>query len=160
MSKKPANIKRLAIQIAAETAVIVVLFFALFWPFRVSGQSMEPQFNDKGTVAASRLLAWVGNINRDDVIICRTYHYDVPLRAIKRVIGLPGEHIEIRDGSVYIDGTLLPHGHDTPGSVDVILSDNEYFILGDIRSKSYDSRLAGVITRRDIIAKVLFSRSY
>jgi signal peptidase I len=160
VDKKPVNKKRLAVHIVIEASIFILIFFVLFWPFRVSGQSMEPHFKSGGTVAASRLLAWAGSINRGDVIICRTYHYDRPQRAIKRVIGLPGEHIQILDGKVFVNGTELPHSHETPGVEDIVLADNEFYVLGDVRSKSYDSRLAGVVNRRDIIAKVLFSRAY
>ena len=121
---------------------------------------MQPRFNDGGTVIATRLMTWIGRIDRGHVIICRIYHYETPHRALKRVIGLPGEHILIYNGNVYINGELLPHSHLTPGSADVVLGFDEFFILGDDRVMSYDSRLSGIVNRSDIIARVLFGRSF
>jgi len=151
---------RIVIQVILEVFIIVMLAFMLFWPFRVVGQSMQPNFRHRGTVAASRMLVWAGRIDRGHIIICRIYHYNVRYTAIKRVVGLPGEHVVIYNGRVYINGVVLEHDHETPGAVDVLLGNNEFFILGDDRTMSYDSRMFGVVRHGDIVARVLFSRSF
>ena len=158
--KKPVNLKRLAIHIAVEALVVIAVFFVLLWPFRVGGESMEPRFRDGGVVAASRGAAWIGWINRGHVIICRMEHYNERYTAIKRVIGLPGERVVIENGAVFVDGVELEHTHETPGTIDILLGDGEFFVLGDDRERSYDSRFAGTVARRDIVARVWFGRSF
>jgi len=160
METKKVNVKRLVVMIAIEIVVALLLFFVLLWPFRVSGISMEPRFSDGGVVVASRGMAWVGWINRGNVIICRMEHYTERYTAIKRVIGLPGERVVIYNGNVYVDGMPQEHLHETPGDVDILLGRGEFFVLGDDRLTSYDSRFAGVVQRRDIIARVWFNRSW
>ena len=83
---------------------------------------------------------------------------------VKRVVGLPGEHLEIRDGRVYIDGQPLDEPYLAPDLVtearvaafaDIVLAEDEYYVLGDNRPDSSDSRVFGPVAKRDIIGEVL-----
>ena len=152
----------LKIVLMALVIVIPIRYF-LFQPFFVNGQSMEPNFEDGDYLIIDELSYRFSEPQRGDVIIFR-YPYDPSQRYIKRIIGLPGEKIEISNGSVVIysqDGSLvldeseyLPRGLATPGEMEVLLDENDYFVLGDNRPVSSDSRTWGLLNRKDIIGKV------
>jgi len=101
---------------------------------------------------------------RGDVIVLK-YPLDQTQRFIKRIIGLPGEGVQVKDGKITIlkDGKnlildetkYLPDLKSTDGDKSWILKDNEYFVLGDNRPYSYDSRRWGVLPKEDIIGRAL-----
>ncbi|MCF7926600.1 MAG: signal peptidase I [Candidatus Izimaplasma sp.] len=149
--------------------VIVTLtnmFFISFSP--ISGSSMEPNFHDDEAVFFSHLNV---KYNRFDVIILKTSKLSEPY-LIKRIIGLPGEHVTIDHNEIYIDGVLLDQPFiDTTiyktscpmtGSRDFCeysLGAEDYFVLGDNRSNSTDSRILGSIKQTDLFGKVIFKFS-
>ncbi len=173
-----------------EIVKIVVLAFViifpirvfLFQPFFVQGASMEPNFEDgqylivnefgykKTTIALGDIKFFsVGafkEIPRQRVIVFR-YPNDPGKYFIKRIIGLPGEKIEIKNGSVKIfnnenpdsfvldESAYLEIGMATSRDVAITLKDNEYFVMGDNRSFSSDSRVWGPVTDEYIIGEVL-----
>jgi signal peptidase I len=162
--------------------IIVPIRVFLFQPFFVQGASMEPNFENgqylivnefgfkKTTVALSDIKFFsVGafrEIVRQTVVVFR-YPKDPSKFFIKRIIGLPGERIEIKDGSFKIFNQANPDGFTldessylgkevkTTGEQVVTLSDNEYFVMGDNRSFSSDSRVWGAVPSEDIIGEVL-----
>jgi len=121
---------------------------------------MEPNLSNRQYVLVNKTAYWFGNNpNRGDVIVFQAPdqpQYD----RIKRVIGLPGETIEVkRDGSVLIDSQLLeePYLPSHPGGPSGTwqVPEDEYFAMGDNRGVSYDSRNGGPIPRKNIIGKAL-----
>lgn len=149
-----------------EIAEILVLILAIYTlvnlstaRFVVEGSSMEPNFFTDQFVIVSRLAYVIGEPERGDVIV---FHYDETTQRdfIKRVVGLPGEHIEAIDGRFYVNGILLDEPYIDnfcTGCRDKewYLGDDEYFVLGDNRNSSQDSYddVVGPITRDQIIGR-------
>ncbi|MDD5651937.1 MAG: signal peptidase I [Candidatus Moranbacteria bacterium] len=156
--------------------VIMPVRIFLFQPFFVQGASMEPNFEDGQYLIVNELgykntdlkIATVEpfkEIERGYVMIFR-YPKNPKQFFIKRVIGLPGEKVELKNGKVYIyndeslEGTelkedYLPDDTYTQGSGKYEVGEDEYFVLGDNRSHSSDSRSWGLVSSKDIIGKVL-----
>jgi len=152
----------LKVVVIALIIVIPIRYF-IFQPFFVKGQSMEPNFENGDYLIIDELSYRFSEPKRGDVIVFR-YPYNPSQRYIKRVIGLPGEKVEVKNGSVTIsseDGsqvldekTYLPQGLSTPGSANILLNQDEYFVLGDNRPVSSDSRIWGTLPKQNIIGKV------
>lgn len=136
---------------------------------QVDGDSMEPALQDGDAIIVEKLSYYFHNPRRYDVVVFPVE--DVEKRGkisqyyVKRVIGLPGETIQIKNGRVYIDGKVLESDNfgntsiESPGEVarPVRLGEGEYFVLGDNRNVSSDSRskYIGMIQRRQIEGQVL-----
>ncbi|MBU0546692.1 signal peptidase I [Patescibacteria group bacterium] len=146
-------------------AIVIPIRYFLFQPFFVKGQSMEPNFENGDYLIIDELSYRFSDPKRGDVVVFK-YPYAPSQRYIKRIIGLPGEKIEVKNGSVIIsseDGsqvldekTYLSQGISTPGVANILLNQNEYFVLGDNRSVSSDSRTWGTLPEENIIGKVFF----
>lgn len=162
--------------------IIVPIRIFLFQPFFVQGASMEPNFKDGDYLIVNELgykqtpadingmhLFTVGSfkeLSRQDVVVFR-YPRDPKQFFIKRVIGLPGEQVKVEGGKVTIynkenpDGLVLdehaylPAGLTTSGAVTMTLKADEYFVLGDNRQFSHDSRAWGPLPKNDVVGKVL-----
>ena len=129
---------------------------------KVSGSSMEPTLSDGDNLIVDKISYRIHDPQRFDIIIF-PYQYQENTYYIKRIIGLPGEMVYINDaGEIYINGKLLEedYGLDTiqnPGlaSEPITLGEDEYFVMGDNRNNSTDSRFASVgeIKRQNIIGK-------
>ncbi len=146
-----------------EAVEIVLLVMAIYTlvnlstaRFVVEGSSMEPTFFTDQFVIVSRLAYIVGDPERGDVVV---FHYDQTNQRdfIKRVVGLPGEHVESIGGRIYVNGQLLEEPY-----IDAFcncrdkewyLGDEEYFVLGDNRNSSQDSFDFGPIKREQIIGR-------
>ena len=145
-------------------ALIIVLpiRYFLFQPFFVDGQSMDPNFEDGDYLIVDELSYRLRSPARGEVIVFE-YPKDPSQRYIKRIIGLPEETIEITNGKIYITNTVgrtelnesayLPSVY-TTGVLRVNLDEKEYFVLGDNRSASSDSRRWGTLPRENIIGQV------
>ncbi len=154
----------LKIVIVAAIIVLPIRYF-IFQPFIVKGESMVPNFQSGDYLIVDQVSYRIGDPKRLDVIVFK-YPLDATQRYIKRIIGLPGETVEIKNGEITIsEGTknltlnekkYLPDLLNTDGNLRTTLSDNEYFVLGDNRPFSYDSRRWGVLPRKDIIGKAVF----
>ncbi len=148
------------IKIVVLALVIVIpIRYYIFQPFLVKGQSMEPNFETGDYLIIDEISYRFKNPQRGEVIVFK-YPQNPSQRYIKRIIGLPYETIEIKDGKVFIDNeeldekSYLPVSAQTPGNILITLGENEYFVLGDNRLTSYDSRRWGPLTREDIIGRV------
>lgn len=106
----------------------------------------------------SRVSVWANAFGRGDIVVCRLNYKDEINIVIKRVIGVPFDHITVNDNMVYINGEKIDEYYlqenETEGNVDLILGENEYFLLGDNRNVSLDSRTTGPVVKADIIGKV------
>lgn len=156
------------IKIAIIAFVIVApIRYFLFQPFIVSGASMAPNFATGDYLIVDEISYRLSAPQRGDVIIFNAGF--IPgysgQRFIKRVIGLPGETIDITNGKVEIikdgktavlDEKYLPENLQTygpNGNVNITLGADQYFVMGDNRPQSYDSRFWGVVPKSDIIGK-------
>jgi len=153
------------VKIAIIAFVIVApIRYFLFQPFIVSGASMAPNFATGDYLIIDEISYRFSEPQRGDVVVFNAGF--IPnysgQRFIKRVIGLPGETINITNGEVQIikDGkptilgeSYLPNDLKTIGEINITLKADEYFVLGDNRQYSYDSRVWGVVLRKDIIGK-------
>lgn len=143
-------------------AAFLIRFF-LFQPFVVEGNSMEPNLHDKEYLIVNRLTYRIDEPQRGDVIV-----FDAPnspgVDYIKRVIGLPSEKIKIADDEIFInnkklDEKYLPASFQTLISADASFSlerqlgPDEYFVMGDNREHSLDSREIGTIKKQAIVGK-------
>ena len=152
-----------------KVAAVSLLAFVFVWFFgqQVStvGDSMKPALQNGDVVLVNRVVYNATKPRRGDVIVFKPKGNENVHYYIKRVIGLPGETVEIKDKSIYIDGELLEEKYSTTELTDsgylnkpVTLDEDEYFVLGDDRENSEDSRHAevGNVKRMYIYGKAWF----
>ena len=155
----------LEIAVIAVVAVFVVRTY-LVQPFLVSGTSMVPTFASGDYVLTDELTYHFRSPERGEVVVFHDPE-DWATYFIKRVVGLPGEHVVIKNNQITItnaehpngfvlDETYLPSGLITSGNIDVTLSTSSYFMLGDNRPFSYDSRSWGPLPSKNIVGLVRF----
>lgn len=147
-------------------AVITVLIIRnfLIQPFLVSGASMEPNFSSGDYLLIDEVSYRFRQPERGEVVV---FHYpaDESTYYIKRIIGLPSERLIIDEGKIMIfnkehpkgfavEEDYLPIGTETSGGEEVILKNNEYFVLGDNRNYSFDSRSWGSLQKAEIVGLV------
>lgn len=130
-------------------AIFLFVYIFLVQPHRVKGGSMLPTFHDGELLLTEKISYYFGKPQRGDVLV-----FEAPsaqkVDFIKRIIGLPGETVTIKDGSVLINNQKLIEDYtnsSTLGSASVTLTDDEYFVLGDNRNSSSDSRAFGPVKR-------------
>lgn len=142
-------------------AIVIPIRYFLFQPFIVNGSSMEPTFNQGEYLLIDEISYRFKDPARGDVVVFR-YPKDPSYFYIKRVIALPGETIEIKDKEVKIYNYDSPEGKvlkepyikgETNDTLKIVLSKDEYFLLGDNREHSSDSRFFGTVPRKNIIGK-------
>lgn len=151
-------------------AIVIPVRYFVAQPFIVRGASMEPNFEDRQYLIIDELSYFFRAPARHEVVV---FHYprDPSQFFIKRIIGLPGERIQIREGRITIfndahkDGLalrepyLVPEGKATHPDMMVTLSGNDYFVLGDNRDFSSDSRFWGPLDKKLVVGRALF-RAY
>ena len=153
------------IAVLAGITIGLVRYF-LFKPFYVEGASMEPNFYDHEYLIIDEITYRFNEPQRGDVIVFK-YPENPKEYFLKRVIGLPGERVKISGGQVivynerYPEGTAveesyLPKDLSTEGEKIVVLGSEQYFVLGDNRPNSYDSRRFGPVDRTLIVGRVWF----
>ncbi|MFA6322748.1 MAG: signal peptidase I [Candidatus Buchananbacteria bacterium] len=151
--------------VVISLAIIIPVRYYLIKPFYVKGASMEPNFYNHEYLIIDEISYRFSQPQRGDTVVIR-YPYDPSQYFIKRVIGLPGEKIKISASRVsiynsqYPDGLVLhepylPESLKTLGEVEVTLKSNEYYVLGDNRVASLDSRVFGPVSREFVVGKTL-----
>jgi signal peptidase I len=129
--------------------ILIVLVINLFLPrYYVEGRSMEPNFHERDMLLTSAFDVMTDSLERGAVVVLSS-PVDGTM-VLKRVIGMPGETIVIRDGTVYVNGVTLdePYINERPNyEGEWTLGADEYFVLGDNRNHSYDSADYGPVTR-------------
>ena len=154
--------------VVLSLVIIIPIRYFLIQPFYVKGASMEPNFFDREYLIIDEISYRFHEPNRGDIVVFR-YPRDPQEYFIKRVIGLPGEKVQIKNGEVWIYDKANPGGAKLPEpylpenvktfglSEDTItLESGEYYVLGDNRNSSKDSRSFGPVDKSFLIGKVLF----
>ena len=153
-------------------SVVIVVKIAQVYviqPFIVDGGSMLPTFHNKEFLLVDKFSYLIGEPDRGDILIFKLYeggsNQYVGKHLIKRVIGLPGERVVVRDGTTTIYNDTYPEGFtldesfilykDKEKNVDITLDENHYFVMGDNRAQSYDSRDWGPLNKENIKGQVL-----
>ena len=142
-------------------AVIVILF--LYQPVKVEGTSMMPTLDDQERIFINKFVYRLhfGQIDRGDTVVF-WYPGDISKSYIKRVIGIPGDRVAVERGVVMVNGQALVEDYVPPEYRDQSempvrsVPPDEYFVLGDHRSSSNDSRSWGMVPRRYIYGKAVF----
>jgi signal peptidase I len=146
--------------VALALAMVIIVFF--YQPVKVEGTSMAPLISDQERIFINKFVYRFEPIGRGDVVVF-WYPLDRTKSFIKRVIGLPGETVEIRRGRVFVDGRRLMEPYVPPQYADLgnygpfVVPDGEYFVMGDHRASSNDSRIFGPVPDRYIYGKAVFA---
>jgi signal peptidase I len=148
-----------------ETLLLaLIIFFGVkefvLQNFRVEGQSMEPNFHTGQYLIVDKIGYRLHTVERGDVIVF-VPPKDASRDFIKRVIALPGERVEIRQGHVLINGKLLQEPYIKVSwnytMAPIVVGEDEYFVLGDNRNNSSDSRMWGLLPKKNIVGKAWLS---
>ena len=142
----------------------VVVFFAVQNTIQVSivnGSSMEPDLHSGQRLIVNKVAYYLGDPQRGDIIIFRPPPSPLSTPYIKRIVGLPGETVEVKTGAVYINGAPLTEPYikeraNYSRPPEKIAADN-YFVLGDNRNNTNDSHIWGPVPRENIIGKASLS---
>jgi signal peptidase I len=173
-SKKPLVMKifiKILIWAAQIAAVIFLAYFIVYYALErtnMVGISMETTLTDKDQIIINKFSYRFSDPERFDVIVYKQSGKEHSYYDIKRIIALPGEKLQIIDGLIYINGEVIdeivnvePMGNYGLAAEEILLEENEYFVLGDNRNNSEDSRFAsvGMIRREEIIGEAFIRTS-
>lgn len=163
----PANTLRKEIRvwtrdllIAIGLALVIIVF--LYQPVKVEGTSMAPLLSDQERIFINKFVYRFEPIERGDVVVF-WYPLDHTKSFIKRVVGLPGETVEIRQGSLYVNGKVIPEPYVPPQYEDSsdfgpkTVPKDSFFVLGDHRISSNDSRVFGPVPSQFIYGRAVFA---
>lgn len=139
--------------------IIVIILYLILWPFKIDGVSMEPTLNSGDTIFMSRIMAGLGLFDRGDIVIVILDNLEKKQEIIKRIIAKPGDHLVIHNGNVYINNKILKENYTlqpiTEGNMNIFLQKNQYFVMGDNRAISNDSRDLGLVYKNQISGRVM-----
>jgi len=145
--------------ISLGISVFIIVF--LYQPVKVEGTSMMPSLDDQERIFINKFVYRIEPIQSGDIVVFR-YPRDPAKSFIKRVIGLAGDHVKIEDGRVYLNGRLVAEDYvprafeDQRSYPEVVVPADSYFVLGDHRSLSNDSRDFGPVDAGYIYGKAVF----
>ncbi|RMD52144.1 signal peptidase I [Candidatus Parcubacteria bacterium] len=148
--------------IVIALAIIIPVRYFLVQPFVVKGVSMEPNFYENDYLIVDEITYRFRDVQRGEAVVLRP-PTGVNDYYIKRIIGLPGETVEIKNGQIKIYNSDYPNGfvldedyinEITTDHMRVVLNSDQYFVMGDNRDQSLDSRSFGPITKDEIVGRV------
>ena len=158
--RRRRSLATVAVGVAAKGSFMLLLAWALCFNFsEVRGGSMMPGIQDRDRILVDHVSYVFGPVDRGDVVVMR-YPMDPSVDYVKRVVGLPGDHVQIFDGFVWVNGELLEEpyvaaaSNDPYSFVDTVVQRNSYFVLGDNRIRSSDSREFGQVPHEYLRGKV------
>ena len=147
-----------------ETLLLALIIFliinTLTGRYQVHGQSMEPSLHNGQYLIANKVTYWLHPPERGDVVVLRPPSNEGTIPYIKRVVGLPGDRIEIQEGRVWVNGVILnePYTGGPPAYRNSwVVEEGYYFVLGDNRNNSSDSHRWGLLPQENIVGKAVFS---
>src|SRR5215472_3944305 len=152
-----AWMRDLVISLAISAFIIVFLY----QPVKVEGTSMMPSLDDQERIFINKFVYRIEPIQRGDIVVFR-YPRDPAKSFIKRVIGVAGDHVRIADGHVFLNGKMLEENYvpsvyqDERSYPEIVVPPDSYFVLGDHRSLSNDSRDFGPVDASYIYGKAVF----
>jgi signal peptidase I len=147
--------------ILISLAVSAFFIIFLYQPVKVEGTSMMPTLQDQERVFINKFVYRLEPIERGDVVVFR-YPRDTSKSYIKRVIAVPGDHVQIEDGLVYVNGHQIAENYvpqmyeDVRSYPETVVPPHSYFVLGDHRNLSNDSRDFGPVEQSYIYGKAVF----
>jgi signal peptidase I len=158
-------VREWAILIGVALIVAILVRQFVFQLFYIPSESMVPRLKVGDQVFVNKLAYDFGDPQRGDVVVFARPDdwHDVPVDdLVKRIVGLPGETIEGRGGQVYIDGRRLPERYLPPGTSTstfgpLVVPSHRYFMMGDNRSGSNDSRMHAAVDRDEFVGKVFMT---
>ena len=135
--------------------LIIIIKFFVVSPIRVNGDSMNPTLEDRDIMILDEISYRFSEIKRFDIVVVRKNGEYL----IKRVIGLPGDTIRYEDNTLYINDKKVEEKfeHEDTKDFETKVPNNRYFIMGDNRINSVDSRMIGPVTKREILGKTNFT---
>jgi len=163
-SKAPRSCPVLAVwlrDLVISLAISAFIIIFLYQPVKVEGTSMMPSLDDQERIFVNKFVYRLEAIQRGDIVVFR-YPRDTSKSYIKRVVGLAGDHIRIDDGLVYVNDKPLDEDYvpaafaDNRSYPETIVPPNSFFVLGDHRSMSNDSRDFGAVKETFIYGKAVF----
>src|SRR5438132_1266304 len=146
--------------LAIGLALVIIVF--LYQPVKVEGTSMAPLLSDQERIFINKFVYRFEPIQRGDVVVF-WYPLDHSKSFIKRVVGLPGETVEIRQGVLYVNGKVIPEPYVPPQYEDnsdfapLPVPKDHFFVLGDHRISSNDSRVFGPVPSQFIYGRAVFA---
>lgn len=163
MKRYTKYIKELVNATIVFVSIFILLFFFLGQLLEITGDSMYPTFKNGEQILAEKISIKFEDIKRTDIIIFKG-ETNKNILVIKRIIGLPGEIIQLKNSGVYINGSILNEAYLTPNTltaegkvlkngVEYKIPSDSYVVLGDNRKSSTDSRDWGYIKKEDIVGK-------
>jgi signal peptidase I len=135
--------------------VVIIIRTFIFTPVVVKGPSMMNTLHNGDVMILDKIGMKLGGIKRFDIVVIQTGKTKI----IKRVIGMPGETISYHDNKLYINGKGVSDNHSNEITYDfeeVKIPDGEYYVLGDNRTDSVDSRILGTIPKNEILGHATF----
>src|SRR5271170_127490 len=146
--------------VALGLAMVIIVFF--YQPVKVEGTSMAPLLSDQERIFINKFVYRFTAIERGDVVVF-WYPLDRSKSFIKRVIGLPGDTLEMRQGTLYVNGNVVPEPYvplryeDFSNFGPVSVPKDSYFVMGDHRISSNDSRVFGAVENKFIYGRAVFA---
>jgi signal peptidase I len=160
VEEEDINWRRFGLDLLETLILAVVLFVginAVSARVRVDGTSMVPTLQDGEFVLVNKLSYKIGDVSRGDIIV---FHYPVNPQEdlIKRVMGLPGDHVKVQDGQVYVNDIMLNESYIAARPTyagEWQVPEDSYFVLGDNRNNSSDSHSWGLLPSEKIVGKAV-----
>ena len=139
------------LEIAIVLAIAFVFVYYIGFRTSVVGQSMAPTLENKQEILVNRFIYSISDPKPNDIVVFLPNGNEKAHYYVKRVIGVPGDTVQIKDGAVYVNGELFEEKVETAAILDaelasekIVLEEDEYFVLGDNRNNSEDSRYANI----------------
>lgn len=153
------------LEIAIVLAIAFVFVYYIGSRTSVVGQSMAPTLENKQEILVNRFIYSISDPKPNDIVVFLPNGNEKAHYYVKRVIGVPGDTVQIKDGAVYVNGELFEEKVETAAILDaelasekIVLEEDEYFVLGDNRNNSEDSRYANIgnVKKEYMIGKAWF----